>query len=126
MRKRKSTDRDIAAALRDAGPPPVSDDLSGDEEEEEQDDEDDEYGRAWSELASPHPSAQFGDVRDDEDGDSDDEDDGSTSGDGRGDDSNEYEVHRVVGARRLDDGSWEWRVRWKGWGEVCAGRGRMA
>ena len=120
-RKHKSTGDNVGAALRDAAPPRAQrrrDDLSDDEEEEEGNDEEDEegYGRAWSELSSPHPSAQFGDVRDDDDGDDDDEDDdGGDDEDGGGSEPDGFMVHRVVGARKTEDGSWQYRVRWAGW-----------
>ena len=107
------------APTGDAAQPRVTrqpDDLSGEEEEEEEGEEG-EYGRAWSELASPHPASRLGDVRDDDDGGDDDiyDDDAASDGDD-GDEPAAYDVQRVVGARRLEDGSWEYRVRWHGYG----------
>lgn len=34
------------------------------------------------------------------------------------DDDKEYEVERLEAARQLKNGTWEWRVKWKGYDEI--------
>ena len=74
----------------------IPDDLSDDDEEREvNEEEEEEYGPAWSELSSPHPSAQFGDVNDDaDDYDDDEDDDGDGAEDGDDGGLDDYSMGR--------------------------------